>query len=219
MRKILPLAVLAILILATSAFAGVDFNELQNPSFINGGEGYDIEGAVFFNGDGTPEGGDPVWGRTSIAYTLFGEVPAAVQNPTSKISQVVDDALHPAWNPDWNAKTFEWNGWYYTAEGSVTLHIGYWNDVTMDRPTPDMAPDRVLSFILPETDNVWEQWNVCGTLPTQPRWLRLTVEFTCGGAAVDDMEFESICVPEPSSMLAIFGGLAGLGGFAIRRRK
>jgi len=36
---------------------------------------------------------------------------------------------------------------------------------------------------------------------------------------VDQLVIDTICVPEPSSLLALSGSLIGLAGFAIRRRR
>ncbi|MFQ3548696.1 MAG: PEP-CTERM sorting domain-containing protein, partial [Armatimonadota bacterium] len=40
-----------------------------------------------------------------------------------------------------------------------------------------------------------------------------------GTIVVDQLVIDTICVPEPANILALVGGLAGIGGFAIRRRK
>lgn len=58
-----------------------------------------------------------------------------------------------------------------------------------------------------------------GTVWTEPPSLVLPYYGTTDGLTGYKLKFTLTMIPEPSSILALAGGIAGVGGFALRRRK
>jgi hypothetical protein len=84
--------------------------------------------------------------------------------------------------------------------------------------------------VLPQQYRSLNQWTLVAVpfdwagLPgnNQPRWVSIEIYFygctQIDYAAVDSMEFWGKCVPEPSSLIALFGGLVSA-GLVLRRRR
>ena len=58
-----------------------------------------------------------------------------------------------------------------------------------------------------------------GTIWTTENRVHLPFYSTSNGLTGYQFEFTLTAVPEPSSLLALVGGIAGLGGFALRRKR
>ncbi|MBI2842580.1 MAG: PEP-CTERM sorting domain-containing protein [Armatimonadetes bacterium] len=216
-RLATTVAVLAgIILLATSGLAGVDFNELVNPSFEQGGEGWEFGGNVLF---------DAGFDRQHVAYDQ------ANQGEAGYLRQVIDNSTSPYWNPDYNHKIIDLSFWVFTSgTGSLQVGIDWWDNNDQERPRPGTPADH--QEILPDryvSEGQWTQYTLTYDFQgkpgnNQPRWVSLEFYFNgCTGtgnaAALDEIVFQSRCVPEPSSLIAMMSGVAGFAGFAWRRRR
>lgn len=220
-RAFIPIAALAgLFAIGSAAFAGIDTSTLDNSSFAQGKTGWEASDSVIFN-----SGGDLKFDRDSIAYdpTGIGE--------SGYLRQVVDASRSPYWNPSMNHGIGELSFWTYsTGTGYMQVGFGWWDSNSRTKPTPGTAVDHF--ELLPTKYYSVDEWtqqtvsydwlNKPGN--SQPKWISLEFfYFDCSGvgneSAVDEISFTARSVPEPSSLLAMFGGLAGLGGVAIRRRR
>jgi len=68
----------------------------------------------------------------------------------------------------------------------------------------------------PYGDGIW--WHSTYTLRLYPNppYEEVVID---GAIMVDQLVIDTICIPEPSSLLALSGGVVGLVGFVIRRRR
>lgn len=235
MRCYLIAAILVIFCFAATASMANDLpvNELLNSCFEQGGEHWE-DNSVGFN----TETKELIFDRSHVAYddtpfTAAGLAPADELVPNGAIRQVVDDSLSPYWNPELNRKLGYLSFWVRTS-GDAFVKVGFdwWDSITIDKPGRGEVADHTI--ILDQEYRSTEDWTQViiefdwlgmeGN--NQPRWVGINFYFygctgTANTAAVDDTFFHSKCteIPEPSSLLALFGGATGLIGFAVRRRK
>ena len=190
-------------------------NELDNPCFENGGDSWEYSDNVFF---------DAKYDREHIAYDPPG------YGESGYLRQVVDDSLFSGWDPLLNHKVGELSFWLYTT-GPAYVKVGFdwWDSVTMSRPVPRTLADHFV--LLDEEYRSLEDWTLV-TIPfdwagregnNQPRWVSVEIYFygcsqTGFEAAVDTVYFTGQCIPEPSSLIALFGGLLSAGAVLRRRR-
>ncbi|MEN6372088.1 MAG: PEP-CTERM sorting domain-containing protein [Armatimonadota bacterium] len=107
-------------------------------------------------------------------------------------------------------------GWgLYTTEITGLVAPDGWRAVTDTRKTNwdslsseyDVSPGSMLT-------------GCAGTFALLPTQLNYFIRLTGAGGGIDGTLTPTPApVPEPSSILALFGGLAGIGGLALRRRK
>ena len=190
-------------------------NELENPDFDLQGQYWDYADSVFFG---------PKAGHDTTAYDPPG------QGEAGYLRQVVDDSLFPGWDPLLNHKVGQLSFWLYTT-GPAYLQVGFdwWDRLVGPKPVGYGQSD-YHSVLLAEQYKSVGDWTLV-TVPfdwagrpgnNQPRWV--SVEFYFYGctqteyAAVDSTEFWGECVPEPSSLIALFGGLLSA-GLVLRRRR
>lgn len=214
-------AVLAIFAFASGAYAGYGHeNELLNPCFEQGGEYWEYSQTVQFNaGQGLK------FDRPHIAYDPAG------QGESGYLRQVVDDSLFPGWDPNLNRKVGTLSFWVYTTGGAY-LKVGFdwWDRLTGPKPIGFSDPDYHYEILPTEYRSVG-QWSYVeldydwGGKPgnNQPRWVSIEFYFygCVGGneAAVDDVSFTAMCIPEPSGIVALASSILALSGFAWRRRR
>jgi hypothetical protein len=111
----------------------------------------------------------------------------------------------------WHGSSYGW-GLFTTAITDLTAATGwragtdfrstYWDSLA---PQYDVPPGGILR-------------GSAGTFSTLPAQLDYFVEMTGPGAGFNGTLIPTP-VPEPSSILALAGGIAGLGGLAMRRRR
>jgi len=192
--------------------AGGHENELENPCFENGGASWEVVGPVQFG---------PMDDRAHVAWDPQGEL-----GESSYLRQVVDDSLFNGWDPLLNHKVGELSFWLKTT-GDAYVQVGFdwWDRMTLPKPGPGdtvgyhyVVLDRHYQSL-----NQWTQVVVpYDWVNVQPRWVSIEIYyFACIGvnyAAVDTTEFWGKCVPEPSSLIALFGGLVSA-GLVLRRRR
>lgn len=235
MRYYLIAAILVVFCFAATVSMAQDIpvNELLNSCFEQGGAQWEDDGVNFNAGTSTS-----IFDRNHVAYddnqsAPTGLTPANSLVPSGTLRQIVDDSLSPYWNPELNRKVGYLSFWLKTS-GDAYVKVGFewWDSITMDKPGRGAVGEH--SVILNEEYRSAEDWTEV-LVPfdwlgregnNQPRWVGINFYFygcsgTANTAAVDDTLFQARCVdvPEPSSLLALFGGASGLIGFAIRRRK
>ncbi len=78
-------------------------------------------------------------------------------------------------------------------------------------------PQEVNATLVSETSlgGLWMHSIYTIYLEPNPQWEQILIT---GGIDVDQLVIDTRCVPEPSSILALASGVAGLFGFALRRR-
>jgi len=106
-------------------------------------------------------------------------------------------------------------GWGLTTTEITDLAAPFgWDAWTDERQTEwyPQSPD----FYVPPNGVLSGSSGTFTTLPTQ---LYYFVRLTGPGIGTYDGTLTPIAVPEPSSLLALAGGLTGLGGLALRRRQ
>jgi hypothetical protein len=191
-------------------------NELVNPDFDLGEQGWeDHSSSVLFGSKAEHD---------TTAWDPAG------QGEVGYMRQVVDDSQFPGWNPLLNHKIGQLSFYLYST-GDAWLQVGFdwWDRLTGPKPLPgDIQGYHYV--VLPQQYRSTAQWTLV-TVPfdwagrvgnNQPRWV--SVEFYyygCTGidyAAVDSTEFWGECVPEPSSLIAVFGGMLSA-GLVLRKRR
>lgn len=219
-KQIIVLAILAIFALGTAAFAGIDepTNSLLNGSFGNGAAEWETIGSVGFNA-----GSDPVAGKASVAMST-GE--------SGSIRQIVDASAFPGWNAEYDHGTAELSFWAFTTgSGYIKVGFDWWDNDNQAKPRGIPADHLVVLDTQYTATSDWTQfvvpfdWKYQVGPNHQPRWI--SIEFFFYGCAngnsayIDDTLLQTQCVPvpEPSSLMAMVCGVAGLGGFACRRRR
>lgn len=220
--KIALLLVVALIAMGTSVFAGQGGDVpllVENGSFVNGGTGWDDSGNIVYG---------PDYQRPDIAKDPW-PWPDPGNKPTGYLRQIIDNSKSPDWNPNLNHKietlTFDL---YTQGTGYVKIGFAWWDTYWGDTKPIGNAPQwEVLSanYTSPDTWTTYEvtyDWLNKPGATWQPRWT--AVEFYFWGctngndAGVDSVSVTSRCVPEPSSILALAGGIMGLAGFARRKR-
>lgn len=191
-------------------------NELSNPCFELGSQDWEYSPNVLFG---------PYAERPHTAYDPPGYGEAGY------LRQIVDDSLYSGWNPALNHKVGLLTFWLYTT-GPAYVKVGFdwWDRLEGPKPIGFSDPDYHFEILPMEFQSVgqWSQVSVpfdWAGKPgnNQPRWVSIEIYFygctqTGFEAAVDDMSFTAQCIPEPSSLMALFGGLVSA-GFVIRRRR
>ena len=203
-------------------------NELDDHCFIDGASttAWEYSPSVLFNGNGDPDKMTGLkFGRGHIAWDPAG------YGESGWMRQIVDD-MRGNWNPNYNHKIADISfGLYTTGPAYVQVGIDWWDDAT--QPTKPARGAVAPHFeLLPTQYTSVDDWTDVNLTfdwagkpgDQQPRWVSLEFFFfgcsqTGFEAAVDDVSFVGTCVPEPSSMLALSGGLIGLVGLIARKRR
>lgn len=196
------------------------WNELDNGCFIDGSSAWEASPAVQFNA-----GGGDVFGRPHIAVD-----PWPIPGAAGSIRQIVDNTRSPYWNASLNHKIVDvWFDVYTTGTAYVVIGFDWWDYMGATKPVGAAPYEELLSTQFTSV-NEWTRFHVTYDflgkpgLTDQPRWVSLEFGFFgCSGtgyeAAVDDVIFQSKCVPEPSSLALALSSLVGMAGMAWRRRK
>lgn len=152
----------------------------------------------------------------------------AQPNKSGKAYQVVDDTLSPGWNPDYNHKEVDLSA-YVNVQlmGSVGLDLAYIPiDVYSGDDPPEWNDPRWVDLgIVAQSDSSqlgWQYIQYHEIWDYQPRWIRVSVDVESSFhpdsyAFVDDVDFESRCVPLPGAVWLLGSGLMGLLG--MRRKQ
>jgi len=227
---------LALCVLATSPVLALplnDGNELVNWDFGTGTlegwqAGLDIEVSM--------DGPDHQWAAT--CKSAGGDI---------WLRQIGDELRSPEWNPDYNAKLIDltadiaWLGW--DPQSSISFRLDWWdvryNDIADPiqlpyylGPPPDVS-DPVAGYFVSDwvtydfvsiPSGEWVTVNPFNQifLPLQPRWVSVEVVYNQGIAEtvwLDDVILTGRCVPEPSALVALVGGLGSLLGAGWRARR
>ena len=192
-------------------------NELNNGSFENGWTSWHQEGNInLFES----------WATVTPSNGSY-MVGIAQPNKSGKAYQVVDDTLSPGWNWDYNHKEVDLSAYVNVRWGSVKLELAYIPiEVYSGDDPPEWDDTRWVDLgIVAQSDSSQQDWQYIQyheIWDYQPRWIRVSVDvesdeqqFTF--AFVDDVDFESRCVPLPGAVWLLGSGLVGL--FGIRRKQ
>jgi hypothetical protein len=197
-----------LMLLAVSAYA----NELDNACFIDGSVGWEWQGVAFNSGTQ----GD-VFGRSHVAFDFAG----------SWLRQICDNSKSPGWNPLLHQKEITvYFDLFTEGNTSVDLYIDWWDEApynSQDTKPGGTSPHSTLVAQGMQSTIDWTYHTFTVLLPQQPRWSGPRWVFNgvteLQGAAVDTTCYTSVCVPEPSSIVALLSGCAGLGGLILRKRR
>ncbi|MFQ3548697.1 MAG: PEP-CTERM sorting domain-containing protein [Armatimonadota bacterium] len=188
----------------------------------------------------------PPWQRYSAGTTYalweFGtnDSPVAPDdwfNPNGMPMAIPVPGLFQAW---WN----EWGGRQGVWPLSGTINVGInnyannnpykdiWIQLTWAQQTINVFPivkettTNILAELVQRTplgptgmgvgDGMWYHDVYWIRMYPNPDFENILID---GAVMVDQLVIDTICVPEPASILALLGGVAGIGGFALRRRK
>ena len=193
-------------------------NELNNGSFEDGWTSWHPEGDIALFDK---------WGPVSPYNNGTQMVGSAQWNHSGKAYQVVDDTLSPGWNPDYNHKEVDLSAYVNVQMGSAALDLAYIPiDVYSGDDPPEWNDSRWVDLgIVAQSDSSQQGWQYIqyhDILDYQPRWIRVSVDVEAGFhreafAFVDDVDFESRCVPLPGAVWLLGSGLIGLLG--MRRKQ
>jgi len=191
-------------------------NELNNGSFEDGWTSWHQDGNINI---GTS------WGEVSAYDGTY--MVGSVRGQSGKAYQVVDDTLSPGWNPDYNHKEVDLSAYVNVQMGSAALDLAYIPiDVYSGDDPPEWNDPRWVDLgIVAQSDSSQQGWQYIqyhDIWDYQPRWIRVSIDVEAaphqlGYAFVDDVDFESRCVPLPGAVWLLGSGLVGL--FGIRRKQ
>lgn len=202
---IIIIGLVAILALTCAGYA----NELDNPCYELGGLGWETSGPeILFNA-----GNYEMFTRMHIAYDPGG----------AWLRQICDNKKSPGWNDNYHMKQITLGFDVYNEIGSsVDVYIDYLPDSYNTSDTKPTGVTYLSTYLGNFSDLGWTTISRTITLGTQPRWCGPRFVFNLTGdadAAVDTASLTSVCVPEPSGLIALASGLFGLLGLVNRRRK
>ena len=214
--KISVLLIAGLFLLASAAFAGVEETLLNNGDFAAGGAGWEFDGGVNFG--------------AFMDHETTAWDPWPYPGASGYIRQIIDNSNSPYWDPDLNRKieTVEFD-LYTQGVGYIQVAFDWWYDMGDVKPIGDaddwdwVIDDSTGEPVQFTSLNQWTRYTVdYEWLDMQPRWTSIEVYFfgcTDGNeAGVDSMVVTSMCIPEPSSLIAFSGSLLALAGFAWRRK-
>ncbi len=234
-----PLVLLFVLLLAFSTAAAWSlplngYNEIINPDFATGtSQGWQTGADIVVAMDG------PEHGYAATCKKPGGDL---------WLRQIVDDSLSPGWIPTGNAKYLDlmadvtWSG-FVASDASISFRLDWWDESYNAECNPTLLPyyfggprdaDPTLGYYVSDWVTVslaqytaldWQTVNPFNRvlLPIQPRWVSVEMTFVQPNGVsvwVDNVTLTGQCVPEPSGLLALFGGIAPLllGVRSIRRK-
>ena len=207
--RITVLLIAGLFLLGSTAFAGSEEPLLNNGDFVLGGTGWEASESVLFGAFAE---------RDTTAYD-----PWPYPGASGYLRQIIDNSKSPYWNPDYNHKieTVEFD-LYTQGDGYIQIGFDWWEYMGDQKPVGD-AP---YFEILPEeltSPNQWTRYTFSYEwLDSQPRWTSIEIYFfgcTDGNeAGVDSIVVTSMCIPEPSSLVALSGSLLALAGLWRRKR-
>jgi hypothetical protein len=216
-RLMMVIALGALLAIASTALANPGpepgWNEIDNPCFEQGSTYWEANAVDFNAGTSTLVGGRP-----DVAYD------PGLPGSTAYLRQVCDDTRSPHWDPILNHKVIDlWFEVYSEADAYVQVGIDWWDYMGDDKPTGD-APHNVWfdEHYVGGTGGTWQEYYIpYDFVDKQPRWVSIEWSFFPDGGlvAVDTTCLQSRCIPEPSTILAMCCGLAGLVGCTRRRKQ
>ncbi len=126
MKKTVVFVSVLLLVIAGTAIAQnptpePGWNELENPCFENGGDGWEYSENINFGEQA---------GRPHVAFD------PGLPGQTGYLRQVVDNSRSPYWNPDWNHKiVFLWFDLYTTGQGYLKVGFDWWVENYETKPT------------------------------------------------------------------------------------
>lgn len=125
---------------------------------------------------------------------------------------------------DYAIVSFQITYFHYADEGKPAVYSLY--EEPSDKPLDDLPGTLVDEhdvLLSSDGDRSWRLWqSVWQVKPSQTLTFRICEPFVnpeCDCVRIDDIIVDTQCVPEPSSLFTLFGGLAGIGGIAWQRRK
>ena len=236
MGKSLAILFTALLLLAATAAWSLPlngYNEIVNPGFETGTlYGWQTGGDIVVGIDG------PDNGYAATCKTPGGDL---------WLRQIVDDSLSPDWLPNGNAKYLDlmaqvaWSGWL-PQDASVSFRLDWWDERYNGECNPTLLPyyfgappaagDPALGYYVSDWVTVplagvpalsWQTVNPFNQilLPIQPKWVSVEVTFVQpNGVSVwlDNVNLTGKCVPEPSGLLLLLGGVAPFAFRFVRRK-
>jgi len=113
-------------------------------------------------------------------------------------------------------ETKTWLIYFWALSGTTPANLGVnWATVS-SYPLPSNITAKLESIQKPEGITGGP---AVGTVWTTPPYVTLPFYATSNGLNGYGFKFTLTAVPEPSSLLALAGGIAGLGGLALRRKR
>jgi hypothetical protein len=215
-------------------------NELLNPNFESSPIiGYDARGFPIYGSEPWVLGRWISVGLDGPDHHLAANCKNDLDPPGLWMFQIVDETRNPLWDPYGTQKIVDLmadirvvgdHTW-----STVKFKLGYWDT---NYPTMPIVPIQDELPIFPTSGFQWTPTAQYGfteigtwytvnpfnqiTLPIQPRWLVVFVEFNQAPGEVlwvDDLVLTAKCIPEPSSMIALVVGLTSIAGCRRLRRK
>jgi hypothetical protein len=229
MRKLsvsVLLGTLAVILAPTAAFAGLGLpNELADPGFeaggawtVTGGGGYlsDHVSYAVLGGLGVPSAP----GGGSFAGGVYGQ---NIAYPGGQLSQVVNEAEFPGWDPLLDQKLVEIEFDYLHVNfADVPMNTIVYLDYMDDGSYPDPGAPGYnyvqVGQVTGGPNGVWQHADILWELDTQPQYLSLHFDLTyftgTGVNIIDNVDLQGLCIPEPATL-----SLLALGGLALLRRR
>ncbi|MBP6965591.1 MAG: hypothetical protein KBC96_14435 [Armatimonadetes bacterium] len=210
------------------------YNEIVNPGFGTGNlQGWQAGADIIVAMDG------PEHGYAATCKRPGGDL---------WLRQIVDDSLSPGWLPNGTAKYLDltadvtWSGWL-AQNASVSFRLDWWDERYNAESNPTLLPyylggprdaDPQLGYFVSDWVTIslanyaaldWQTVNPFDRilLPIQPRWVSVEAVYVQPdgvGVWLDNVNLTGQCVPEPSGIALLLGGIApiALGGRLIRRK-